>query len=372
MSSQLNNILHLEDHDEFVAAIRARNDAASLIAGRQVRWGATVILAAIDSEISHTAVKVLAAIAMMSNLKTGFATPELHELAAHVGRSEEHVSRSIKVLCDRGYLFTYRKQKAAGERACVHYEIGTREDVFIVSWVRFQRTQYDIETGDLNMDVRVSPEPTLTNIPGSAPPDPAKNVQVSPDPAKNVRVTNFPGWGNFAGSAEPHPDKNTRVTRSDPAKNVQVRGGEKTPSSSTEESKKMKMVIGASLLSPGVELPTAIREAVQAGTSKVAAASLMDAIEAALARGVKPFQIEMSLRKSATAAVTQRGGKDPTPSEVLTKAARYVENSDGEKLSDGPLARNPRARNLDTSFDVPDLNAMGKIEVLDADVFFAD
>lgn len=107
---------------------------------------------------------------------------------------------------------------------------------------------------------------------------------------------------------------------------------------------------------PGVELPTALQAAIDGGTAKVSAQTLIDAIRNAQRRGVDAVKIEMSLRKAVAMACKDAGDREPSPSAMLTRGVWFVERSDGETISKPLEPRStgaPKALNVNRDFHVP-------------------
>ncbi|WP_296205025.1 hypothetical protein [uncultured Hyphomicrobium sp.] len=107
---------------------------------------------------------------------------------------------------------------------------------------------------------------------------------------------------------------------------------------------------------PGVELPTALQAAIDGGTAKVSAQTLIDAIRNAQRRGVDAVKIGMSLRKAVAMAAKDAGDREPSPSAMLTRGVWFVERSDGETISKPMEPRStgaPKALNVNRDFHVP-------------------
>ncbi len=97
------------------------HDRANAALGFRFVRALAVEKAALDRNISHSAVRVLATISYFLNSETGRAWPGFGIIADVSGLCTKTIQRSIAELKAAGFLFTERRSPITGGRALVHY-----------------------------------------------------------------------------------------------------------------------------------------------------------------------------------------------------------------------------------------------------------
>ncbi|MEQ1710313.1 MAG: helix-turn-helix domain-containing protein [Hyphomicrobium sp.] len=156
-------------------AASSHDDANAALGFRFVR-ALAVEKAALDRDLPHACVRVIAAICYFMNGRNRRAWPSYARISEVTGYSTDTIERAIRQLRDGGYLFTERRSPITGGRALVHYGLGT------------------IEPADIDRMIAAAVDALRRNEP-CANADPGKNAGVRLTPAK------MPGWRSDPGKS---------------------------------------------------------------------------------------------------------------------------------------------------------------------------
>lgn len=356
----------------------AEHDRANDELGFRFVKGLAIEKAALDRRLDPSCIRVLAAIAYFMRATHKRAWPGYIQLREITGYSEDRIARAITRLKEVGYIFTERKAPPNGGRALVHYGLVTVrpshiEDLVTAAVEEFRRNR-------LTPAKTTRSELTQAKTPGSEKGSTnAWSCEAHPGENNGVRLTQAKtmGSGSHHGkNAEvrpPHPGENNGVRVADHGvfadrSIVKGRTIPKAPGLSIETTGEVKTtapcLYGDDLVH-GVELPTAIRSAIEGGTARRSSETLIDAIRSAQRRGVDAVKIGMSLRKAVAMACKDAGDREPSPSAMLTRGVWFVERSDGETISKPLEPRSngaPKALNVNRDFHVPSFSDLPSID----------
>lgn len=320
----------------------ADHDKANREMGHRFVRALSVEKAALDHRIGIAEIKTLAAITYCMSDDDQRAFPSYITLSDLTGYSEWSIEQAIRRLREFGYIFTERRQTERGGRALVHYGLTALrlEDRDEVLGAAIKALRMVIEEKAARTGKPARPPSALAlrlltqgNIQGSLGGDPVKypGVRVT-DPVENPGVSpkadpmKKPGVKGVTTGNTPGSEGLTPGNRQD----------SNTSSSNRYEDRKA-VVEQASTLLPGspmaieeVDLPAPLPDLIDTGTSKVGSAGLISSIKAAIARKVPAGIIEADLRKAVTWAAQkafEKGGREPSPSEVFRACTVFVERS---------------------------------------------
>lgn len=106
---------------------------------------------------------------------------------------------------------------------------------------------------------------------------------------------------------------------------------------------------------PGVTFPTAVLSAIEGGTAKIAAETLIDAVKAQLRAGASREQIEASMRKAVVDLASTE--TKPAPSALMRKVLTYVERAVSQRVAQPayvPGTTTERIQNIPFGYADPD------------------